>query len=81
MHSRGSKLSAGRKTSIARTLQGTLDQNLPGEYRLLDDISAKAPRRRIIKEITSTRELDMQSLLDKGRFIKLDRRGNMKKHH
>jgi len=48
---------------------------------LLDDISAKAPRRRIIKEITSTRELDMQSLLEKGRFVKLDRRGNMKKHH
>ena len=62
MYSRGSKLSAGRKTSIARTLQGNLDQNLPGEYKLLDDISAKAPRRRIIKEITTASETTARTL-------------------
>jgi len=64
------KLSADGKTSIGEIQGGvhTFD-HLPVERGDSEDISAQAPKRRIIREVTSTKELDMQSLKNKGRFV------------
>lgn len=43
--------------------------------------SAKAPKRRIHRHVSSTRALDVRSLQDKTKFVIVDRRGDLKQYH
>lgn len=75
--------SLGKKTSVDFI---TRPNNRNNDQQSLvaaeSNISAQGPRRRIIKTVVSKKEIDSKSLEElKNRFVKVDRRGTMKKFH
>ena len=74
--------SLGKKTSQDYALSNTEVAATVNDQAAFDENhSAKAPKRRIHRHVSSTRALDVRSLKDKTRFVIVDRRGDLKQYH
>ena len=74
------KMSIGKQTSIDYINKVDLKKRLE-EPIDNSNISAQAPKRRIVRQITSEREIDSKTLTQSSRFVQIDRRGTLKKYH
>ena len=73
------RLSIGKQTSIDHL--NKVDRNRLEEPIDNSNISAQAPKRRIVHQITSKKELDSNTLTQSSRFVQIDRRGTLQKYH